>query len=255
MSIYFDFSAFSFNLYAMADKRKHRGKAPEDDSLFSPDAIEQLTRAVVDYSLLLTKGYAQKSALKLVGDRFELTQRQRTAFMRCSCSRQQSENRRTRQIKTAKIKKDSVAIDGYNVLITVESALSGGFIFKGTDGCYRDLASLHGTYRKVTETIPSLEMIIDFVNSFRPDDVIFMLDKPVSNSGKLRKIIEEMTQNTRPYWSVRLFNNPDEELILGSSIAATSDSDILDKCSRWINLAAEIITELIPSAKIIDLSV
>jgi hypothetical protein len=238
----------------MVDKRQHRGKAPGDDELFSKAAIENLQLAVGDYSLLLGKGYGEKSSLKLVGDRFELTARQRTAVMRCSCSDQQLSKRKKKQLKISKIKKDSVAIDGYNVIITIESALSGGYIFEGKDGCYRDLASLHGTYRKVTETIDAIKMIVDFIKSFGPEEVIFLLDKPVSNSGKLKQIIEETAQQRGVGYSAALFNNPDDELILGSSIAATSDSAVLDRCGRWINLAREMIDELIPDANIIELS-
>ena len=56
-----------------------------------------------------------------------------------------------------------IAIDGYNVLITIEAAMSGGCIFKARDGCLRDLASIHGTYRKVNETIPALQLIGEFL--------------------------------------------------------------------------------------------
>ncbi len=55
--------------------------------------LPRLREAVADFSLLLTKGYAEKSALKLVGDRFSLTQRQRLAVMRSSCSDQQRQSR------------------------------------------------------------------------------------------------------------------------------------------------------------------
>ena len=54
---------------------------------------------------------------------------------------------------------ERLGIDGYNVLITIESALPGAFIFRGRDTCDRDLASLHGTYRRVEETRPALTLI------------------------------------------------------------------------------------------------
>ena len=54
----------------MPDKREHRGQHPADEKLFSKEALSGLRQAVADYSLLLTKGYAETSALKLVGDRF-----------------------------------------------------------------------------------------------------------------------------------------------------------------------------------------
>jgi hypothetical protein len=58
--------------------------------------LPRLRQAVADFSMLLTKGYADKSSLKLVGDRFSLTQRQRVAVMRGSCSDQQLEGRLAR---------------------------------------------------------------------------------------------------------------------------------------------------------------
>ena len=85
----------------MPDKRIHRGPHPADAKLFVPAAISDLRSALADFSLLLTKGYAEKSALKLVGDRFSLTERQRLAIMRSACSDQQLISREKREIKIA----------------------------------------------------------------------------------------------------------------------------------------------------------
>jgi hypothetical protein len=68
------------------DKREHRGPHPSDATLFAADKAPALREALADFSLLLSKGYADKSALKLVGDRFGLTQRLRMAVMRSACS-------------------------------------------------------------------------------------------------------------------------------------------------------------------------
>jgi len=73
----------------MPDRRVHRGPHPADTKLFAADTVADLQSAVEDFSLLLTKGYAEKSALKLVGDRFSFTERQRLAVMRCACSDEQ----------------------------------------------------------------------------------------------------------------------------------------------------------------------
>ncbi len=127
----------------MPDKRVHRGPHPADEKLFDAEAISDLRFAIADYSLLLTKSYAQKSALKLVGDRFSLTERQRLAVMRSACSDHQLASRNERRVAMEDLAGQSVTVDGYNVLITIEAAMSGGCIFKGRDGCYRDLASVH----------------------------------------------------------------------------------------------------------------
>ena len=238
----------------MPDTRSHRGPAPNDDRLFDHAAADKLTRAVADYSLLLTKGYAEVSALKLVGDRFSLTQRQRLAVMRSACSDRQLSLRKEHQIDIPTLSSEQVAVDGYNLLITIEAAISGGFIFVGRDGCCRDLASIHGTYRKVCETLPALELIVDFVNSLKPAAVTWLLDKPVSNSGRLKKIMEDSLLGEFGNWTAKLVVSPDAELISTDAIVVSSDSVILDGCARWTNLAAAIIHRKIPSAKLIDFS-
>jgi hypothetical protein len=238
----------------MPDKRLHRGPHPDDVNLFARDKIVLLVRSVEDYCLLLTKGYAEKSALKLVGDRFALTQRQRLAVMRSACSDVHLAGRKQRQISIENLAGQIVAVDGYNVLITIEAAMSNGVIFKGRDGCMRDLASIHGTYRKVEETMPAMQIIGDFLAQFGVTKVLWLLDSPVSNSGRLKTLIAELVAKKNWNWDIKLSLNPDAELIKADTTVATSDSIVLDKCKSWVNLATEIITKKIASANIINLS-
>jgi hypothetical protein len=147
-----------------------------------------------------------------------------------------------------------IFIDGYNVLITIESAMSSGFLFVGRDGCLRDLAGIHGTYRKVTETIPAVELIDKALAELNVKTACWLLDKPVSNSGRLKGIIESAgTTTTTPPTQVKLLNNPDTELIQSEQIVATSDSDVLDKAKLWVNLTEFVINQYLKNAYIIDL--
>ncbi len=238
----------------MPDRRTHRGPHPQDAKLFAPDHIASLRLAVADFSLLLTKGYAEKGALKLVGDKFSLTQRQRLAVMRSACSDQQLASRKQREIGIAEITEKAIGIDGYNLLITVEAAMSAGVIFKGRDGCYRDLASIHGTYRKVTETIPAVQLVGDFLKEIGVASALWLLDSPVSNSGRLKTLIGELARKNDWNWEIRLSLSPDAELIKSDQVTASTDSVVLDGCKRWSNLAAEIITQQVPSATVIALA-
>jgi hypothetical protein len=238
----------------MPDKRAHRGPHPADAKLFAPAAIPDLRSAVADFSLLLTKGYADKSALKLVGDRFTLTERQRTAIMRSACSDQKLISRKQREVNLADVKGQPIAIDGYNILITIEAAISGGVIFKGRDGCLRDLASIHGTYRKVTETIPAVELIGGFLEEVGVNKTLCFLDSPVSNSGRLKTLIGQLAEKNNWRWNIELTLSPDFELIRTDSVIASSDSVILDGCKKWVNLARAIIEEKLPIDRVVDLS-
>ena len=70
----------------MPDKHAHRGPDPRDGDLFGPSYWPALREAVADLSWLLGRGYAPVSALKLVGDRWSLTERQRQAVRRAAFS-------------------------------------------------------------------------------------------------------------------------------------------------------------------------
>jgi hypothetical protein len=147
-----------------------------------------------------------------------------------------------------------IAIDGYNVLITTEAAISGAPIFRGRDRTCKDLASIHGTYRKVDETIPAVKLIGSFLQENELRDCLWLLDSPVSNSGRLKVLIDHTAKEQGWMWEVRLLPNPDTELMKTVRITASSDSSVLDNCSRWINLAAEIIENKLPRTWLIDLS-
>jgi len=216
--------------------------------------LPRLRQAVADFSLLLTKGYADKSALKLVGDRFSLTQRQRLAVMRSACSDQQRQRRQEHQVTIEALGGQPLAIDGYNLLITLEAALSGGLIFQGRDGCCRDLASIHGTYRKVEETVPAVELIGSFLAEIRIPQALWLLDSPVSNSGRLKTLLGDLARARSWPWEIRLTISPDAELSMIETIVVSTDSVILDACESWTNLAAEIVTHRLPSATIIALA-
>ena len=132
--------------------------------------------------------------------------------------------------------------------------MSGALIFKGRDGCFRDLASIHGTYRKIAETIPAIELIGKFLNEINVTETLWLLDSPVSNSGRLKTLIGQVAQQNNWDWQIELTISPDAKLIKSDLIAATSDSVILDQCKSWVNLATEIIKDKLPEANVIDLS-
>lgn len=232
----------------MPDKRKHRGAHPDDARLFAEQCWPALRLAVGEYSWLLTRGYAEDSALALVGNRHDLTERQRTAVRRTACSDQSLQRRQEANVPVQRCCGRRLGIDGYNLLITVESAMSGGPIFIARDGCCRDLASIHGTYRKVDETLPALRLIVGCIAEIGPAAVDWYLDKPVSNSGRLKVLLAEIVESAREPWNIELLDNPDLTLSTYEGVAASSDSWILDRCAGWANLACDIIDRHVPAA-------
>jgi hypothetical protein len=169
----------------LPDTRKHRGPHPEDTRLFAESMLPRLRAAVADLSWLLTRGYAQPSAVKIVGDRYELDARQRMAITRAACTDAAREARANKRITPDTLAGKTLLIDGYNVLTTIETALGTGVVFRGRDGCVRDIAGVHGTWRRVEETSIAIDRIGQTLSSLRVARARWLLDRPVSNSGRL----------------------------------------------------------------------
>ncbi len=238
----------------MPDTRKHRGAHPRDAQLFAPDRLDDLRSAVGDLSWLVSRSYAWPSSVKIVGDRYGLTVRQRTAVKRSACSDAALADRLAKRVAPEALGDAEIAIDGYNLLITVEAALAGGVILGGRDSSFRDLASVHGSYRTMAETIPALELIGRHLAQLGAGHVRWLLDAPVSNSGRLRQRMLEQADRYEWNWSVELLPDPDEALSRTERIVVTSDSVVLDGCRAWAGLARHLVETHIPEAWVVDLA-
>jgi len=237
----------------LPDTRTHRGPHPDDARLFGPEARPALREAAGDLAWLLSRGYVNPSALKLVGDRHRLTARQRTAVERSTCSDADRARREAHRVDLREVEGRRLRLDGYNVLTTIEAALAGGVILAGRDGAYRDMAGMHGSYRKVAETRPALELLGRVIEALAPSEALWYLDRPVSNSGRLKKIIEDLAADRGWSWSVELVPDPDALLAETSEIVVTADSAILDRCRAWCNLARQTVTRHVPEADVVEL--
>jgi hypothetical protein len=241
----------------LPDTRKHRGPHPEDRQLFAADVWPRLREATRDLSWLLSRGYAAVSALKIVGDRYSLDARQRVAVSRCACGEGALAARQRHRMEPADIGRRALWIDGYNALTTIEAALSGGVLLHARDGCYRDMASMHGTYRKVHETIPAIELLGAVLSEWRVANCRWLLDQPVSNSGRLKALMRRAAETHGWDWQIELVADPDRVLCDADSsaeIVATSDSQVLDRARGWLNLARIAVDSRITDAWIVDLS-
>jgi hypothetical protein len=236
------------------EKSRHRGAHPADRKLFAPAQISDLRRAVSDLSWLFSQGYTAKASLKLVGDRYALKERQRLAVSRAACSDQQEEGRKQKCLPLDAIEGRSLLIDGFNIIITVEAALSGGVLLHCRDRCIRDLSSVHGSYRSVMETEEAIHLIGETLMTAGPASATWLLDQPISNSGRLAQWIREVAAAKRWPWEAIVIMNPDRVIRASDQIAVTSDSNILDGAAQWVNLNGLLISKHLPQAWIIDLA-
>ena len=146
---------------------------------------------------------------------------------------------------------EEVHIDGFNTIITLEVALSNSLIIKSMDETIRDLAGLRGTYSVIDKTEVAIKLIGEFLLEHKIKKAIFYLDKPVSNSGRLKMKILEMLEGLEFQIEVWNIDNVDSVLKSKENVVS-SDAIILDSCISWINLNMYIIKDKIANDNCID---
>lgn len=236
-----------------SDTSRSRGKNSGDDKLFGgPKMQARLKSAVEDLSLLLSRGYPPRSSLALVGNRHRLNVRQQKAVQGMSAAVTQVAYRNQNSMSLSGLRGKHAAVDGFNVLILLESMLSGAYLFKGMDGFYRDLSSVHGSYKKVKQTTGAIQLVAQFYKEAGLTGMHWYFDKPVSNSGRLKQLIEETAQEQHCHWEVTLSYAPDKDIAASSNIAITSDAWVLDQAAANFNLLHYALQKF-PQASIIRL--
>ena len=238
----------------MPDSRNHRGAHPRDEICFAEERLPLLRQATAQLSWLLTRGFPVEGSAELVGNRHALLARQRDALQRCAASEQACASRAARRFEPAQLFGRELWVDGYNVLLTVEAALGGGVILGACDGVYRDLSAMSRHYRRVAETRAAVEHIGDFLAALAPVRVRWLFDAPISNSGRLARLLRELAADRDWPWEVELADNPDRLLRTTPAVVATADSAVLDRCGPWLNLARLVVDAAARDAWLIDLS-
>ncbi len=223
----------------MTEKTRIRGLTDKDDKMFAPPWIERLLRAQTELRFLLDRGYPMKSAATFVGCHHQLSARQILALTRSTSSSRQLSEREWKCLKLTEVEGKVLNIDGFNLIIALEVAISDGMLFRGQDGCIRDLAELRGTYSVIPHTATAVSMVRQAAEELNVAGIVFLLDAPVSNSGRLKTKIYEEQWNIPV--TVNIVRNPDAEL-KNLPYVVTGDSVILDECINWFNMVDYIIT-------------
>lgn len=226
-----------------------RGYEPKDAVEFGPKAAVKLSSAGQELIYLINRGYDTKSASTFVGNHHLLSERQRMALARITSTQAALQSRERKRLIQAP---ESLVLDGFNTVITLEVALSGSLLLKGMDGTIRDLAGLRGSYRIVDKTVRAVELLMDRLEELGVREALFYLDQQVSNSGRLRALLLEKAAGRGAQVKVELHPSVDGVLSRLENVV-TTDAIILDKCGSWYNLNQGLIEQAVPDAWIFHL--
>ncbi len=215
--------------------------------------MTSLLKAASDLRYLLDKNYDRKGAVTFVGNHYQLTKADREILKRGVHPDSVAKARRNKLLKPELLNNRPLAVDGHNVVITVESALLGRTLIASDDGLIRDTAGIHGSYRQQKITRKALELILNFLKAITPEFVLFLFDAPLSQSGELALTV---TKNLSLYGlqgMARAVPVPEKELYDFQGPVASSDSVIIDRVKEPFDLAGQIIRKTISEAKVVSL--
>jgi hypothetical protein len=215
--------------------------------------FEDLQKAAEDFRYLLNRGYPRKAALELAGNRYGLTFDERHLLHRGVFSDEDSGTRKKGIISPKGIRNKDLAIDGHNVLITIEAALSGRPLILADDGFIRDISGLSGSFKKTEATEKAIRLIVTFLKKWRPRHTLFLFDAPISKSGILAQELRTLLKKEGLPGDALAVKVPERILIGFQGAIATSDTAIIDRSKKVIDLAGNIIRTKIGSMSLLQL--
>ncbi|MBW1670023.1 MAG: DUF434 domain-containing protein [Deltaproteobacteria bacterium] len=200
-----------------------------------------LRPAALDFRFLLSRGYPRKSALLFVGNHFQLHQGERDLLYRGVFTRKQSMARCAKIVRVGTIKGEKLAIDGHNILITLESAIKRRPLLLADDNFVRDISRIFRRFRPTDRTRAAWALVEGLLSDYQPCHVTVLLDAPLPKSGELAARIRQWMKYAKIKGDVTTATRPESSLLALEGIKASADSVIIDRSTRVFDLAGHII--------------
>ncbi len=178
--------------------------------------------------------------MKIVGDRYLLDQTTRLVLYRAVYDEETARSHRSKLVGPETVSGKSLSIDGYNVLITVESMLRRKPLILSDDGFVRDISAIHGKHKLTPYTQEALSLIARLLTEVQPSETQFCYDSQVSRSGELAALTRDILSRFELEGSAKTAKLADREALAFGDILATSDAVLIDKGRRLFDLAVEV---------------
>ncbi|MHA1264227.1 MAG: DUF434 domain-containing protein [Candidatus Helarchaeota archaeon] len=213
-----------------------------------------LREAAIDLRFLLNRGYNRKSSIEFVGDKWNLNREERHILYRAIFSAEEIKARQWNEVSIDEITGKIIAIDTYNVLITIESLLKGLLLIISDDLYIRDISKIFNKYRQSIHTLRAIQLILSKLKPFQPKRLLFFLDKNISHSGDLASLINAQLKKYQIEGTAQTVLFADKSVITNGEIVISNDRVILDRALAHLNLIPLIIKEIeISKVKIIKI--
>lgn len=214
------------------------------DIISNLDNISEMSmdNAAQDMKYLLDRNYPKSTALNLVVNHYKLNKEQRNFLVRYVFSDDEIRDHKSKLISIKKISGKEVVIDTYNTLITVEAILTGKETVKGMDGFLRDTSAIFSKYRFDKNSKEAVKKILEVLFKYEPKSILFILDSQISKSGELASFIRNELKKFSLNGNAKTSKRADFEIIKLNQITFTSDSAIIERVDKVVDIGGEIIS-------------
>jgi hypothetical protein len=176
-----------------------------------------------------------------VGNRYHLSRTARQVLHRGVFAPSVAAARRAKLRPLRDLAGQPLALDGHNVLITLECALRGVPLVAADDGFIRDVGLVSRAFKPSARTDRVLELVAGYLAAHGAGPLRVCYDAPLSLSGELARRTAQVFRNRGLRVEALALPVPERELAAFPGAVATSDTALIDARDIVVDLAGEII--------------
>lgn len=206
--------------------------------------VAQLLPAAQDFRFLLGTGYPRQASLTLVGNRYNLPGAARQLLQRGVFDPAVAAGRRLKLLQVPDLAGRPLALDGHNVVITMECALRGVAVMAADDGFIRDIGQVSQRFRPSLLTEQVVQRLSRYLAGHKVGSVTFWYDAPMSRSGELAAATRRIMQACELPGEAQAVPVPEKRLLEGTGVIGSSDTYLIDRSWQVVDVAGEIIRQL-----------
>ena len=206
------------------------------------DTDQKLIDPAQDIRYLLKRNYPRSGAILFVSNHYRLSEQERHILTRVVVAPHVADSRSKKRLgcTDSNIKGRDVLVDGYNVLITIESMikLNRELLWLGDDGYVRDTKGVFRNYAVTDTTYQAVDMMLALLAECKVGSATILLDSQMSNSGKLARVIRSKLTECLLDGDARTSRHVDFDLKNAGAgvVVATADGVIIDSVQEVVDI-------------------
>jgi hypothetical protein len=214
------------------------------EALSGFDLKEKLLKPAQDIRSILRWGYPKFATIRFVAEHSQLSVEERHILTRVIMPPEKVISRIRKKIACDDISNRDLLLDGYNVLLSVDSLMKKEPMWFCDDGYIRDTRYYFSKTSQAEDIEEAIDSVLEFLFEASPKSATFLLDSQISRSGELAGLIRRRLEKYGIRGEARTSKTVDFDLkteggnIEKNLIIATSDGIVIDSVLQVLDIPA-----------------